>query len=219
MAQPTTRCRCVTSGRARGRRSLLLRSREPDQDLLVRSWQPDLEVRSTAKGRSIVGIAVPWDVEEEIDPYLVEGFRAGAFDHQFGAFHRIKLSREHITLGGQLIGRGMEARNDAAGLWVQMLVARTPLGDETLALVEDGALSHLSVGYLARQSRPAPSTRYRGRDTQWRLRGDLVEVAVVLEGAYGDLASATGVRARDTRPGIHEAQRVLDSLPLLPPVS
>lgn len=190
-------------------------------DLLVRAFTPDLEVRSSAKGRTIVGIAVPWDVEQLIDDGItdVEGFRRGAFDHQLDAWHRVKLSREHITRGGQLIGRGLLARNDAAGLYVELAAARTLAADETLALVEGGALSNLSIAFRDRKTTRGRSTAYPGHGVEWRTKADAAEVAIVLEGAYGDLALATGVRnAPAERPGLAEARRALQSLPSLPPV-
>jgi len=190
------------------------------EELQIRSFTPDLEVRSSAKGRTVVGIAVPWDVETELDPYLIEGFRRGAFDHQLEAFYRVKLSREHIIKGGILIGRGLQARNDAKGLYVEMLASRTAVGEETLQLVQDGALADLSVAFWPRQQTKAPSLLIRGRDAVWRTKGQLEEVAVVLEGQYAraGFESALGVRsAQPARPGINEAQRVLDEWPLLPP--
>lgn len=186
------------------------------EELMTRAFGTDLEVRATAKGRTVVGIAVPWDAEQEIDAFLVEGFRSGAFDHQLAAFERVKLAREHITLGGRLIGRGLLARNDAAGLYVEMLAAHTDVAEETLQLLQAGALSALSAGFLPRQNRAARSARYPGRDTVWRVTADLREVAVVLEGAYGDLAVATAVRSPQQRPGLDAARSVLDSLPPLP---
>lgn len=193
-------------------------------ELQIRSFHPELEVRSSAKGRTIVGIAVPWDVEAELDPYLIEGFRSGAFDHQLDAFRRVKLSREHITKGGELIGRGLQARNDAKGLYVEMLVSRTDLGEQTLRLVEDQALTDLSVAFWPRQQSKAPSALVRGRDTVWRTKGDLEEVAVVLEGQYGiaraGFDAAVGVRSAQLRcPRSSEVQRILTEWPLLDPAN
>ena len=202
-----------------------------ESGLEIRSYTPDLEVRSTKRGREVTGIAVPWDVETEIDEYLIEGFRRGAMDHQFPAAHRVAFSREHIKLGGSLIGRGLEMRNDAAGLWVKLLASRTPLGEETAQLLDDKALRQLSVAFEPRRrvvTRSAAQVRNRagqlvdsrGRSTVWRTRVDLREVAVVMEGAYGDLAAALAVRHKkqeeEPRPGLVEAQQTLDKWRPLP---
>jgi uncharacterized protein len=160
---------------------------------LIRTFTPDLEVRSAAKGgdgRTIFGIAVPYDSPQRIDDDLIEQFARGAFNHQLKAANRVRLSREHVQLGGALIGTTTLLRDDAAGLYWEARASKTPLGDETLELVKDGALSHLSIAFRERQNRRVPGTRITERVT-----ADLGEVAVVLQGAYGDLAAAAGVRS------------------------
>lgn len=145
---------------------------------------PDIECRAEATGKYVQGIAVPFNVEQRIDGSLVEGFRSGAVDHQMAAANRVWLAREHIMLGGELIGSGREMRNDAAGLFVRMKVADTDAGRDTYALMDNGALRELSVGFN-------PVSDQRGANgTVWRTRVNLKEVAVVLQGAYGENATA-----------------------------
>lgn len=186
----------------------------------TRVFTPDLEVRSSGGGRTIVGIAVPYDSPQRIDSKLVEQFARGAFNHQLKAAHRIPFAREHMALGGALIGRAEVLRDDAAGLYGEWRVSRTPAGEETLELVKDGALSHLSIGFRERQNRRLP-----GGVTE-RVTAELAEVAVVLDGAYGDMAAVAGVRSADDgcacggctcqRTRLDQARQVLASLPLLP---
>ena len=190
-------------------------------DLLHRSFSPDLEVRSGGDGRTIYGIAVPWESPQRIDDALTEQFARGAFNHQLRAANRVKFSREHLALGGSLIGKMAVMRDDAAGLYVELRASKTPLGDETLELVRDGALTDLSIGFRARQNRRLPAGVLE------RVTADLAEVAVVMEGAYGELATAAGVRsaagatsAECHQPccrsaGLEEARLVLASLPAL----
>lgn len=154
-----------------------------------RSFRPDLQVRSGGDGRTIMGIAVPYNAPTRIDNQLVEQFARGAFNHQIREASRVKFAREHMMLGGTLIGAASLLRDDAAGLYVELRASRTPIGDETLELVKDGALNQLSVMFLERQNR-----RLAGGVTE-RVKADLREVAVVMEGAYGDLATAVGVRS------------------------
>lgn len=160
---------------------------------LYRTFAPQLEVRTGANqdGRTIYGIAVPWNAPMRITDNLVEEFHRGAFAHQFGAAHRIKYAREHMQLGGTLIGRVSMMRDDAAGQYVELRVAKTPTGDETLELVREGALPHLSVGF---RERPDGNLRQAGGVVA-RVKADMFEIASTLEGAYGDLASAAGVRS------------------------
>jgi HK97 family phage prohead protease len=159
-------------------------------DLLYRSFVPNLEVRSHGDGRTIFGIAVPYNAPMRINDQLVEQFARGAFNHQLRAANRVKFSREHYLLGGSLIGAASLLRDDAAGLYGEYRVSRTPAGDETLELVKDGALSHLSVAFHERQNRSLVGGVVE------RVKANLFEVAVTMEGAYGELAAAAGVRTK-----------------------
>lgn len=184
-------------------------------DTLYRGFaQPDLEVRSAGDGRTIYGIAVPWNAPQRIDDQLTEQFARGAFNHQLRAANRVWFAREHVKMGGQLIGATQVLRDDASGLYVEMRASKTPLGDETLELVRDGALSQLSIMFLPRQNRRLP-----GGVTE-RVTADLREVAVVLEGAYGELAAAAGVRSAsqptESRDRLAQARQILGNLPVLP---
>ncbi|QJY51257.1 HK97 family phage prohead protease [Pseudonocardia broussonetiae] len=158
---------------------------------LIRSFTPDLQIRSAAKGgdgRTVEGIAVPYARPQRIDSTLVEQFARGAFAHQLRAPNRVRFTREHMVHGGALIGRAIELRDDAAGLWGAWRVSATPAGDETLTLLEDGVLDELSIGFRARQDRRLED------GTIERVRADLVEVSVVLAGAYGRGALVSAVR-------------------------
>jgi Escherichia/Staphylococcus phage prohead protease len=162
----------------------------PSEELQYRSFAPQLEVRAAGGGRTVFGIAVPYNAPTRIDERLVEQFARGAFDHQIPYPRSVKFAREHMALGGELIGAATMLRDDPAGLYVEMRVANTPKGDETLELVKDGALDQLSIAFRERQNRRL------GGGVVERLKANLREVAVVLEGAYGELATAMGVRSR-----------------------
>lgn len=153
-----------------------------------RAFQPDLQVRSSGDGRTIYGIVVPYNAPTRIDHGLVEQFARGAFNHQLTKPSRVRLEREHVELGGTLIGAGTLMRDDAAGLYMELRASKTPAGDETVELVKDGALSQLSVAFESRQDR-----RIHGGITE-RVTANLRAVAVVLDGAYGDKAAVAGVR-------------------------
>lgn len=182
--------------------------------VLYRGFAADLEVRSGGDGRTICGIAVPYGVSQRIDSTLTERFAFGAFRHAVRDPSRVRFAREHVQLGGVLIGTTRVLREDRAGLYGEWYVSRTPAGDETLELVKDGALRELSIGFREGQNRRLPD------GTIERVTATLREVAVVMEGAYGELAVATGVRsAAGGTPGLDEVRRILDSLPPLPPAA
>jgi len=192
---------------------------------MIRSFTPELEVRAAGKGgdgRTIEGIAVPFGRKQRINANLVEQFARGAFNHQLRAAHRVRLLRDHETV----IGRAIELRDDAAGLWGAWRVSNTPAGDETLELVKDGVLDELSVGFRERQNRRLPD------GTVERVTADLVETSVVMMGAYGREATIAAVRrAEDLNEVVAanctcgaasnaaRAAQILAALPVLPPAA
>lgn len=164
-------------------------------DTHYRSFSPDLEVRNSDGGRTVYGIAVPYNAPTRIDEQLIEQFARGAFNHQLDRPQRVKFAREHVLLGGELIGAASMLRDDAAGLYVELRTAKTPAGEATLELVREGALDQLSIMFREAQNRRL------GGGVVERVTADLREVAIVFEGAYGELAAAAGVRSKQQRPG------------------
>lgn len=162
---------------------------------LFRSFNPDLSVRGNGDGRTVYGIAVPYNAPTRIDDTLVETFSRGAFNHQLDRPQRVKFAREHVLLGGELIGAATMLRDDAAGLYVELRAAKTPAGEATLELVREGALDQLSIMF-----REGKNRRLSGGVVE-RVVADLKEVAIVMEGAYGELAAAAGVRSRHQQHG------------------
>jgi HK97 family phage prohead protease len=157
---------------------------------LFRSFNPDLAVRANGDGRTVYGIAVPYNAPTRIDDRLIEQFARGAFNHQLDRPQRVKFAREHVLLGGELIGAATMLRDDAAGLYVELRTSKTPAGEATLELVRDGALDELSIMF-----REGKNRRLGGGVVE-RTMADLREVAIVMEGAYGELATAAGVRSK-----------------------
>ncbi|MGH3094620.1 MAG: HK97 family phage prohead protease [Streptosporangiales bacterium] len=194
---------------------------DPAGGVLYRSVPTDLEVRSKGDGRTIVGIAVPYERDQRIDSRLTERFARSAFgtgDTLARAAGRVKFARDHLGRGGTVIGVTTLLRDDPAGLYGEWRVSKTPAGEETLELVRDGALTDLSIGFREGQNRSL-----RGGVTE-RVSAELREVAVVLEGAYGEGALVAGVRSLACTCGCHdqgrarleEANQALARLPVLP---
>jgi HK97 family phage prohead protease len=191
-----------------------------------RSWTPDLEVRSEGDGRTVFGIAVPYNKPQRIDDTLTEVFLPGAFRAQMKAANRVVFARDHLRHGGTLIGRLTEMRDDAKGLYIEARISATSVGEDTLTLLRDKVLEEMSIGFAERQNRRRPD------GVMERVTAHLAEVAVVLEGAYGRGARATGVRSAvddgtcptcghvegsDPRLGSLRAREVLAKLPVLLP--
>ena len=160
------------------------------RSVLTRGWPADLEVRGD--GRTVVGIACPFDAPTEIrdgSGRYVERFKRGAFARtirergpgkvKFLAMH----NRESLPLG-----RAVSLSEDAAGLWGEFRVAATTAGDEALELIRDQALDGLSIGFAPiRQKWSADRTEVE------RLEVALREVSAVWAPAY-EQAEIAGVR-------------------------
>jgi HK97 family phage prohead protease len=179
-------------------------------EMLTRQFfAPELEVRSAGDGRTVCGIAVPYGRPQFINSRLTEQIARGAFNAQLRAAHRVPFMRDHGPHGGKLIGRATELRDDSAGLYGEWRISRTPLGDETLELVKDGALSELSVGFYEGQNRSLPGGVIE------RATATLTEVAIVMAGAYGEGAMVASVRARSTMDRRAAAAQIIARLPIL----
>ena len=95
-------------------------------------------------------------------------------------------------------------------------MSKTATGDETLELMKDGVLTELSIGF---RQRPNGSRRLPGGVTE-RTSVHLIEVAVVLEGAYGKSAMVAGVRSVDpfgSFPNRARVAQIISKLPALSP--
>lgn len=164
-------------------------------DLLTRTFDADLSLRSTgagSDGRTVFGRAVPYNTPQFIYDGLTEEFVSGAFDHQLRAANRVRAAREHVQLGGVLIGAARSLRDEPDGLYFEARVSKTVAGDETLELIHDKALRQVSIGF---RERPHGNRRTSSNVIQ-RTAADLFEIAFVMDGAYGEDAEVAGVRSR-----------------------
>ena len=148
-----------------------------------------VEIRAAGDGRTIVGVAVPFDRPTDVGGY-VESFTRGAFARTIAerGAGRVKVLAAHSSSVNP-IGRASVLREDPAGLHVELRVSKTQLGDECLALIDDGALDGLSIGFVPIRAVHNPSTGVVER-TEVRLD----EISLVSFPAY-DGARVLAVRA------------------------
>lgn len=171
-----------------------------------RSYEVNLELRKEGDGRTIYGIAVPYNKEQRIGSNLVEVFRKGAFADVIKAAHRVKLLRGHGE--NAVLGRATLLKETDDGLYAEFKVSKTREGDEALELVKDGALDQLSIGFMPIKNKK------REDGVLERIKAHLAEVSLVTFGAYGDLASVSGVREGQLQatPRLDEAKKILDAI-------
>jgi HK97 family phage prohead protease len=159
-------------------------------ETLRRAFSGDMEVRASGDGRTVCGIAVPFDtpttIREFYDEYE-ESFARGAFAKTISERgDRVKFLYQHDS--DAPIGKATALREDASGLYAEFRVSKTQRGDEVLELIRDGALDSFSIGFnpIAHTS----PTRGHVVRTEVKLR----EVSAVTFPAY-ESALMSGVRA------------------------
>ncbi len=155
-------------------------------------------------GRTLVGVVVPYATPTNIGPY-VEQFGVGSLRHMVGRAETVKLLAGHHA--EQLpIGRAISLTESTTALTGEFRVSKTSLGDDVLALIRDGAVTGLSVGFVPIDDAWSPDRR---RVT--RVRADLVEVSVTAFPAYRD-AQIAAVRAVELRPPTPGRRRLRTAL-------
>lgn len=105
-------------------------------------------------GRTVVLACVPFDREALVDdgagPYR-EVFRRGAFAHITGAARHTELRYAHRDSPAHLLGFGVDLVEDPSYLLGSFRVSPSDAGDQVLALVRDGQLAGVSIGYVPGQ--------------------------------------------------------------------
>ena len=129
-----------------------------------------LRAAEEGDGRTLEGVAVPydsiistWDGAETFDPDCV-----------FEESESAKLCYQHA----ELIGAITSAENRDDGLHITARIADTQLGRDAVALMDEGALDSLSVGFV-----PLEDERDENNVTH-RRRVRLLEVSLVSRPAY-----------------------------------
>ena len=139
----------------------------------------NFEIRETdLEKREVIGRAVPYGDTIDIGGGSSERFIAGSVDLD----SHVKLFRDHKDIIGKV--QAMEEKED--GLWIRAKVSNTKLGDETLALVKDGAINSFSIGFV-------PLVDEKQDRTIIRKKVKLKEISLVAFPAYEN-ASVTEVR-------------------------
>lgn len=147
--------------------------------VLTHAWPGALELRhdpeDTGDGRTLVGLAVPYDTELDVSDWwddYTEVIRKGAFAKTITDRARpvpLLVAHEHRALP---IGAATSLVETDAGLAAEFHLSNTARADEVLALVSDGAISGLSIGFEPVQQRitKAPPATPRRTGTWWSVR-------------------------------------------------
>lgn len=153
--------------------------------------------------RVITVIAAPYG---ESAPVLLRGdvwtevFERGAFDTVVDRPNRVRVNRGHDK--NRTVGKVVQFRSAEAGLIADVRIAKTLLGDETLALASDDMLS-ASVGFAAMPSWMKIDHRNRTRRIH---RAHLDHLSFVESPAY-EGAEVLEVRGHMSEAAIEAAAR------------
>ena len=147
--------------------------------MLTRTIGHGLEIREDGNGRTLVGLAVPYDVPTRVGPY-VETMARGVFADATADPSTIKVlaAHDHEALP---IGRAVDLTETRDGLRAELLVSDTAAGRDVLTLVRDGVATGLSVGFVPLEDEWSPD-----RSAVTRTRAQLMEISVVTWPAYPD---------------------------------
>jgi HK97 family phage prohead protease len=163
----------------------------PPADLCVREFQ----VREVAAdAREFTGIAVPWGQVAEIGGVYREIFERGAVQDSDAA----RLFWRHR----EPIGRITAARDTDAGWEITAALSDTTQGRDAYALLRDGAIDQLSIGFEPVEHRE--EVQPDGSVTVTRTRVRVREVSLVPFPAY-DGAAVTQVRHATPAPPTKES--------------
>ena len=173
----------------------------------------EFQVRNDGEGRTVEAYAVPFDEETEVvdaDGHYFEVFRKGAFGRQLKRSggsdvrvlynHGLDLFMRPAERFAVPIGTPKEIREDGPGLFTVTRYAKTPLADEILELVREGAIRGQSIQF---QRTPAGRGWKRHRNAHQKTGLDVIERLDVNLIEYGPTpfehyagAKIVGVRAR-----------------------
>jgi len=140
-------------------------------DIIERQLIADsIEVRESAEGRRVCGLAAPFDKSFDAGDY-VERFAPGAFAKSIQERgDRIPLLEAHRR-DAMPLGRATRLEETTQGLYAEFLMSNTGRGNEALQLARDGVMHSFSVGFV-----PVRDTRRETGDGRPLVQRDEVKL-------------------------------------------
>jgi HK97 family phage prohead protease len=186
----------------------LIRRAAPPASFVRSFVLDDIKIRNDGTGRTVEAYAAVFDTSATVSDFegagYIEDIARSAFDKTIAERgDRFQVLYNHgLDIYGtpssdfsKPIGVPIEVRADARGLWTVTRYSSTPLADEILTLIRDGAIREQSfAGRVIRSSVPGP---YRRGQRVSRLEIALREYGPTPFPVYAD-AAILGVRSAAT---------------------
>ena len=156
--------------------------------------------------RTFEGYASTWDVDKTGD-VIMPGAFAKSIKEAFPK-NKIKVLWEHW----EPLGMPLEMREDKTGLFVKARVSKTSLGDDALALMKDGVVDTMSIGFTI----PANKSEINDQGQREIHEVKLMEFSPVTFPA-NDAAVITGVKSLSEKLQLAKSQgiQITDSAELV----
>lgn len=152
-------------------------------ELIRRTFAVTLD-RAGPDQRTLGGCCVPYNVVSTVSDDGVttyrEMFAPGCFRHVTRAARRVPLKYRHGTSILDDVGYATQLDDQDDGLWGMFLARNNLVGDQALALVDEGTLTGLSVSGVPRR------TMRSAEGVVVRQKVDLTEISLCEEPAYVD---------------------------------
>jgi HK97 family phage prohead protease len=138
------------------------------KSILVRA-----EFKADLPKRRIEGYASTFGNIDGNNDIVLKGAYTRTLEHELPA-GRIKVKRNHEAL----IGKPVHAEQDTKGLLTVSQISDTPLGNETLTLVQDGVIDEMSIGFFTEEKAYAQHDGKRVREikaarlSEWSFMDD-----------------------------------------------
>lgn len=151
-------------------------------------------------GRTVEGYGAVFGNTDAYGDIIHKGAFAKTIAERGG---KIKFLYQHEP--SMVLGRVLELREDEKGLFVKAIVSDTQVGRDVLALLQDGALDGMSIGYDAIKGGVEFTESQDGSVTRNLKEIRLWEISLVTFPA-NELATVTALKAREDAPNYGMAQ-------------
>ena len=133
-----------------------------------------VEVKASIDGKNLFveGYAATFNIKDTYGDIIVPG----AFVATLQNWKRFRLCYQHDM--DDVVGKIIEMKEDAIGLWFKAKISNTTLGNDLRVLIEDEAINEISIGYKSKIAEWNET-----QDTRYLKEVELFEISFVSRAA------------------------------------